>query len=357
MFPQPSPSIYQSSACFVTYGTMGHVDRKQLPQRGNPWTAIAAQDFIHKVDLIAPQEFFSVLYEKLVEQRQQPVYARVTMTLGQLLEANFLTECIKEGDALMLSEGRTTTDNVFALHKGVLKMYLDKETYERAGLTGKPHGPKGNRGLKPSWVVSYDLMSPAMMIGKKGFDRLVYACQSVLNTPLTWLYCNADPSTSGLDPLERYKPTYHTVAPAVVQKRQVPQVELGVPASILAEEDRSGLEETATELYEWLSLHRLQSPRATLGDAVDPFLSRYSIPCSKGGQAQICLLNWHGFLGASWLRDLITDALETCPPHLWVSISATGFPRSVPGNANDLTLLRASGTANEYLMWEAKGSD
>jgi ribonucleases P/MRP protein subunit RPP40 len=30
-------------------------------------------------------------------------------------------------------------------------MYLDKETYERAGLTGKPHGAKGNRGLKPRW--------------------------------------------------------------------------------------------------------------------------------------------------------------------------------------------------------------
>lgn len=30
-------------------------------------------------------------------------------------------------------------------------MYLDKETYERAGLVGKPHGVKGQRGLKPRW--------------------------------------------------------------------------------------------------------------------------------------------------------------------------------------------------------------
>lgn len=135
MFPQPSASIYQSSTCFVTYGTMGHVDRKQLPQRGKPWTAIAAQDFIHKVcwshdnmgflseslqstgfftcdskgkpadrqkvDLIASQECYSVLYEKLVEQRPQPVYARVTMTLGQLLEAEFLTEYVKKGTNLL----------------------------------------------------------------------------------------------------------------------------------------------------------------------------------------------------------------------------------------------------------------
>jgi ribonuclease P/MRP protein subunit RPP40 len=30
-------------------------------------------------------------------------------------------------------------------------MFLDKETYERAGLVGKPHGVKGKRGLKPRW--------------------------------------------------------------------------------------------------------------------------------------------------------------------------------------------------------------
>lgn len=34
---------------------------------------------------------------------------------------------------------------------GTLTMYLDKETYERAGLTGKPYGAKGNRGQKPRW--------------------------------------------------------------------------------------------------------------------------------------------------------------------------------------------------------------
>lgn len=30
-----------------------------------------------------------------------------------------------------------------------------------------------------------------MFPGKKGFDRLVYACKNVLNTPVTWLFCNA----------------------------------------------------------------------------------------------------------------------------------------------------------------------
>lgn len=69
-------------------------------------------------------------------------------------------------------------------------MYLGKETYERAGLVGKPYGAKGDRGLKPRWVVEYDLRSPSMFTGKKGFDRLVYAAKNVLHEPVTWLFCN-----------------------------------------------------------------------------------------------------------------------------------------------------------------------
>lgn len=34
-----------------------------------------------------------------------------------------------------------------------------------------------------------------MLHGKKGFDRLLYACKNVLNQPVTWLFCNVN-STS-----------------------------------------------------------------------------------------------------------------------------------------------------------------
>ena len=54
----------------------------------------------------------------------------------------------------MLSKGRRGVDNVYALQHGLLTLYLDKETYERAGLVGKPHGVKGKRNLKPRWSKS-----------------------------------------------------------------------------------------------------------------------------------------------------------------------------------------------------------
>jgi hypothetical protein len=44
-------------------------------------------------------------------------------------------------------------------------------------------------------VVSFDLREPSMLHGKKGFDRLVYACQQVLTQPVTWLIINLDESS------------------------------------------------------------------------------------------------------------------------------------------------------------------
>ncbi|PHH92073.1 hypothetical protein CDD83_9099 [Cordyceps sp. RAO-2017] len=336
---------------------MGHVDPKQPPQRSKPWTAIAALDFIHKVELIAPLECYPTLREKLVEQRQRPVYTRVVMPLGQLLEADFLSRNVKNGNITMLSQGRADTDNVFSLHKGLLNLHLDKETFERAGLAGKPFGAKGNRGLKPRWIVSYDLRDPSMTHGKKGFNRLLYACQHVFDKPVTWLLCSAGPNSPDLECLGGHAPTSITIEPATATMQQLSHVTLTLPACIRADGDRQALEETATELYEWLSLVRLQSPRIAAGDSVDPFLSRYCAPPGNGGQTQVLLLGWQGLIAASWLRDLITEALAACTPQHWISISATCFPRGVSGNADGITLLRPPGAPGEYLLWETKCSD
>ncbi|KAF6804007.1 ribonuclease p protein subunit [Colletotrichum sojae] len=146
-----SPSVYQSPKCFVSYGTMAHVEPRQLPTKGKPWAPVLGQGYNHKVDLILPQECYELVLQKLVKEMAPPTFYRVVMTLGQVLDGVFFNEYIKTGNILMVSEGKTTTDTVFSLREGLLTMYLDKETYERAGLVGKPHGVKGKRGLKPRW--------------------------------------------------------------------------------------------------------------------------------------------------------------------------------------------------------------
>ncbi|QPC77276.1 hypothetical protein HYE68_008028 [Fusarium pseudograminearum] len=104
----------------------------------------------------------------------------------------------------MLSEGKTTVGTLFTLREGVLTMYVDKETHERAGLPGKPYGSKGGRGSKPRWTLSPD-------------------------------------------PLQQFFPTAFTSTPIVSQNLAVVQPILDVDPEILAENNREALEYFATE--------------------------------------------------------------------------------------------------------------
>ncbi|PHH67736.1 hypothetical protein CDD80_563 [Ophiocordyceps camponoti-rufipedis] len=323
--------------CSVTYGSYDDLDSRQASEMGKPWTAIAAQDFIYKacedIDLIAPQDCCSTLLQKLVEQRQKPIYARFTMPLEQLLKVDALGEHAR---------------------KGILNMYLDKETFERAGLPGKLYSAAGNRGREPRWVVSHDLANPP---GKKATQRLLYACQQVFHKPLTWLFCDADPAGSRVHLIEAHKPAILTTEANITEYKTNLSVTPQVSATVLANGDASSLEETACELNEWLSLIRLKSPRVAADDAVDPFLSRYSVPEGTDRQSKICLLSWQGFMASSWLRAVVVDAFKTCPPQRWISISATTLSTDIAGLGSELTLLRPSGVADEFLMWETANSD
>lgn len=52
MLSFPTPSVYQSPKCFVTYGTMPHIEPKQLPTKGKPWAPILGQGFNYKVGIL-----------------------------------------------------------------------------------------------------------------------------------------------------------------------------------------------------------------------------------------------------------------------------------------------------------------
>ncbi|KAF5239434.1 hypothetical protein FANTH_9952 [Fusarium anthophilum] len=326
MFPAAAPSIYQSPRCFVSYGTMGYLDIKQAPRKGKPWTAVMSLDFIHKVDLILPSEAYDAA-------------------------------C----DIMMLSEGQTTAGMLFTLREGVLTMFVDKETYERAGLVGKPYGAKGGRGSKPRWVVTYNLRDPSMLRGHKGYDRLIYASQpkaSIIKLfkPIFRSHTNAFQVPSP-DPLQKFSPTTCTSTSNISQDIAVLQPSLDVDPEILSENDRESLEYFVTEVYEWFSLIRLGSSRVEPRDSIDPYLSRYSVPGDDPEESKVCKLSWEGFMSAQWLRGLLMDVLVACPSRTWFSLSATSFSRSVSGNSDDLTILRPPSAAGRYLMWETKSSD
>ncbi|KAK4233888.1 ribonuclease P 40kDa subunit-domain-containing protein [Achaetomium macrosporum] len=349
------PAVYQTSKCYVTYGVMGHLDPKQPPSKTKPWTALTSQDFVHRADLILPQEVFDIVGEKLLKSKPAPEFRRVVMSLHDLLSGEFFTEYIKKGNVLMLSEGRRGIDNVFALRSGTLTMFLDKEAYERAGLVGKPHGAKGKRGTKPRWIVEFDLTNKSMSPGKKAFDRLLYASKNALADPITWLFCNVSPATPGPDPLSRHFPTSYASNPGILEGVSVVLPNLAPDVNSLSNIGED-FKDFSTELYEWLSLIRLQSPRIHVGDQIDPYLSRYQVP-ESGKEGEICKISWQGFLAPSWARQTLIDIITALPSKTWFSFSTTTFSKGLAEDNTECTILRPPNSTGEYLMWEVKGQD
>ncbi|KAK4134075.1 hypothetical protein BT67DRAFT_449671 [Trichocladium antarcticum] len=349
------PPVYQASRCDVTHGVMGHLDPAQPPSKGKPWATLTNLDFVHKADLILPQEVFDVVQEKLVTDRPAPEFKRVVMSLHDILSGDFLTEYIKKGNVLMLSEGRRGIDNVFSLRSGQLVMFLDKEAYERAGLVGKPHGVKGKRGNKPRWIVEYQLTGPSMFPGKKGFDRLIYASKNAFPAPITWLFCNIS-TTPDPDPLSRHLPTNCAANPGVSRGLNAVIPKLTPPANPNALAAKDDFESFSTELYEWLALVRLQSPRIQVGDQIDPYLSRYRVPDAET-EGEIRRISWQGFLAPSWCRQTLIDIITALPAKAWFSFSTTTFSRGLAGDNSECTILRPPGPSREYLMWEVRGHE
>ncbi|KAI0970031.1 ribonuclease P 40kDa subunit-domain-containing protein [Xylaria arbuscula] len=377
MFSFPKPSVYQTPNCFVTYGVMSYPDSNHLPTKVKPWSTLLSQDYVHKVDLVLPEELLELVREKILnDAARTPSYSRIIMTLGQVLEGDFFTQYIKIGNIMMLSEGKIGIDNVFSIKDGKLIMYLEKETYERAGLVGKPHGVKGARGSQPRWIVEYDLRSPSALHGKKGFDRLLYACKNALHTPVTWLFCNlsqsmrpfftpnraaADASLAAptTDPIVQYHPTKFTSNPALVQNLAMKIPPLGISPTILADQSQQELRDYAADVYEWLSLVRLESPRVQLRDNVDPYLSTYAVPgnSSEIKEGRLCKVSWQGFMSPRWTANTLAELIRTIPPKTWFSFSATPFTQGVMGLGADCTIMRPPNNPGEYVIWEIKGHE
>jgi len=66
----------------------------------------------------------------------------------ELISGEFFNSCIKVGNIIMLSEGRSGTDNILSLSDGVLRIEVDKPTFEKLGLEGRAVGGEGKKHVK-----------------------------------------------------------------------------------------------------------------------------------------------------------------------------------------------------------------
>lgn len=158
------------------------------------------------------------------------------------------------------------------------------------------------------------------------------------------------------DPLPQHSPTTFTCDPAITQNTEVLIPKLSVEADSESPDSQAHLEDYATELYEWLSLVRLQSPRVQVGDQIDPYLSRYRVPDGSSPE-KVCKISWEGFLAPSWTRQMLVELILALPPTAWFAFSATTFTKSFAGDNSECTILRLPEGTGQYLMWEVKAHE
>ncbi|EEH45671.2 uncharacterized protein PADG_01821 [Paracoccidioides brasiliensis Pb18] len=335
MYEIDDPDL-KKEKCYTTIGTLpSFVDQRQPPLKRSPFSSISNQPFIHTTELILPKETYDAAWDSISNRIQTPQYAKVIMPLSALLEHEFFNTYIKIGDILLISEGRSGVDNVYTLKEGVLRLELDKNSFERAGLDGKPIRSGGRKHVKERYAVEINLRLPSMLHGKKGFERVVWAFKNVLTTSMTWLFCDLTRSPSYSEeeaPIKKYYPQIIQCNPTVkiLGATMVPPINL---SELETDTGKYFLHETCDEIQEWLGLVFLDSPRVHDNDTIDPYLSRYALPShNECTPTDLVKLSWKGLLPSTWIVQLFTATLRkfvscSSKPGGWFALTSFALGR------------------------------
>ncbi|KAL0261049.1 hypothetical protein SLS55_004743 [Diplodia seriata] len=331
-----------------------HMSDKHPPTKKKPFNTILAQPFSHTADLMLPDEVYEVIRQELDAAAGKFHYARVYLSLGEIIDGDFFNHYIKTGNVLMISEGRRGIDNVFSLREGVLRLELDRATYEKCGLVGKPIPHGGRKHTKERFAVELELRLPSMLHGKKGFERIVWAFKNVLNHSLTWLFHDVQsPDQPPSGPILAHSPQLITA-----QQDRLNLAQVKVPA-LTSVADLCDPEYSA-EVLEWFGMVSLESPRINGDDDIDSFLSRYEVPMPyrSDGDAdppaveRLTRLRWRGlippaFLLRLWMiarRGIVGGSVGA--QRTWMAMSVAGF------EGETYTMLGIG--SRDVLSWECK---
>lgn len=207
----------------------------------------------------------------------------------------------------MLSEGRRGHDNVFSLRDGILRLELDKASYERTGFSGTVIPNDGRKHVKARYAVEVNLRLPSMVRGKQGFERILWAFRNVLDSRLAWLLHDLRGSNDGTGPVASHHPIIKTAEPEVEALEQI-----AVPP--FSDEVGSDEQQTPVEFLEWLSLVMSTSPRVRIDDDIDAYLSEYRIPgdqqSTEPPSQDLERVRWRGFMPSSFVQLIFIAALK-----------------------------------------------
>ncbi|CAG7927159.1 unnamed protein product [Penicillium olsonii] len=285
-----------------------------IPKR-SPFSTIQNHAFLHSVEVIIPKDSYSKIKPALAKL-DKPRYARVYMAPSSLLEHEFFNTYIKSGNILMISEGRSGSDNVFTLRD----------------------------------VVELNLRLPSMLHGKKGFDRIVWAFSHVLTQSVAWLFYDLeDPSSleePGPKPIHRLQPQLVTCELQETGHEQVIMPRLY--GDTLDSMPEGELQEYCGELAEWLAMVQMGSPRAQEDD-IDPYLSRYAISDAQESRVDLLSLKWHGLISCHLAMKVFLLAKHSP----WFAVAAAGLGKDAVEGRDGFTVL-AEGA--KVICWETTGA-
>ncbi|OQO12102.1 hypothetical protein B0A48_02741 [Cryoendolithus antarcticus] len=330
----PSPKCYVHHANLPNY-----IDNAHPPTKKDPFRTVLEQPVGHTLDVLVPAQHTEALTTLLATTFPSPIrYAKVHMKLHDVLTGEFFNDYVKSGNVLLLSEGRPGIDNCVSLVEGVLRLDVDKPTYERLGLEGKAVGGMGRKHVKARYVVELDLRLPSMVRGKRGFERVLWAAKHVLDHSLTWLFYDLNGGNEGSGPIAAHSPVVREVKPTITP---LAGVRTSTFPYTIGEDD----DEEAAELLEWLTLTMMGSPRVLETDKVDPYLCRYSVPTLTADGSQtiqdLTHFRWHGFIPSQVSTKILLAALKVSGDD-WMAMSGSAF------DGNSYTILKHGKTVTTW---------
>ncbi|KAL4910662.1 hypothetical protein BDW74DRAFT_172136 [Aspergillus multicolor] len=334
--------------CYTTIAQLPQfIDPKQPPTKKSPFSAILSNHFVHTVDVTMPKDVYTSIKSSLNSKLQKLQYARLSMTLSSLIDGDFFNTYIKTGNILMISEGRSGLDNVYTLKDGVLKLELGKEEYEKTGLTGKPVRTGAKKHAKERFVIELNLRLPSMLHGKKGFQRIEWAFENVLNKPTTWLFFDLGTESEGVakddQSLKGNNPKLIPCSPVLSTHENITTPSFS-DLSIAAQFE-SDLRDICGEISEWLALVSLRSGRVSADDNIDPYLCRYDVPkIGTSSATDLVSLKWRGFVPPNWILQMFITLFRETAPRIagkpaWFALSASTLGRDAIESRDGYTII------------------
>lgn len=215
-------------------------------------------------------------------------------------------------------------------------------------------------------VIEFNLRLPNMAPGKKGFTRLQWVCKNVLSHSITWLFYNFNPTSNeslrgGQEPISPHQPIIRDIDPVTTNlpKTLVPSITVADLALLYDREE-------SLDLYEYLQMFSLASPRVSAHDSVDPHISRYEVPAivrNKPRARNMVRVRWQGFISPQFAREIFLlvrkeglkvekqkkdgedETSGKRSEDRWIAMSAGAF-----GGAKAWTIMHWAGS--ETLVWE-----